>query len=94
MRVGPALVTAVLLLGAATACANPSYDDSSAHDMLVTAGLTEQQAHCVTRGLDSRIGIRRLDAHATPTDTEREKTNEVLEQCGVDVTQETTAKRP
>jgi hypothetical protein len=78
------LVTAVLLIGAVTACANPTYDDTSARADLVAAGLTEQQARCVTRELDKRVG-RRLDAHATPTSRERAKMADILDDCGVDV---------
>jgi hypothetical protein len=85
VRVGPALVTAVLLIGAGTACANPTYDDTSAREKLVAAGLSDQQARCVTRGLDKKVG-RRLVAHAKPTHEEREKTAAVLTACGVDVT--------
>jgi hypothetical protein len=75
----------VLLIGAGAACANPSYDDASAREKLVAAGLTEQQARCVTRGLDKKIG-RRLAAHAKPTQKERAKTDAVLKACNVDVT--------
>ena len=85
MRFRPALVSvaigALLLFG----CANPGYGSDTTRDNLEQSGLTDEQARCVTRGLEQKIGIKRLETHADPTDTEYQEALEVLDDCKVPV---------
>ena len=71
--------------GFAFGCANPDYDSDSTQGDLVHAGLTDEQARCVTNGLERAFNDRRLDTHAEPTETEFQDALVVLEECGVDV---------
>lgn len=64
-------------------CANPGYGSSTTRDNLTQAGLTDEQASCVTRGLETKIGIKRLETHAAATETEFEEAREVLDACKV-----------
>ena len=75
------LATALLVLAA---CANPSYEPSSARADLEAAGLTAVQAECVTQGLDGSFSERRLDSRETPSTREQERFAEILDECGVD----------
>lgn len=72
-------IGALLLFG----CANPGYGSSTTRDNLTQAGLTDEQAGCVTRGLETKIGIKRLETHAAATETEFEEAREVLDACKV-----------
>jgi hypothetical protein len=74
-------IGALLLFG----CANPGYGSSTTRDNLTQAGLTDEQAGCVTRGLEDKIGIKRLETHATPTETEFQDAREVLDACKLPV---------
>ena len=66
-------------------CANPGYGSASTRTNLEHAGLTDEQAQCVTRGLERKIGIKRLETHSEPTATEFQRALEVLDDCNVDV---------
>ena len=83
MRFRLTLVTvalgALLLFG----CANPGYGSASTRTNLEHAGLTDEQAGCVTRGLETKIGIKRLETHAAATETEFQEAREVLDACKV-----------
>ena len=85
MRFRPALLVVVLASLLAFGCANPGYDTDATQDDLVRAGLTAEQARCVTRGLEGSIGSRRLDTNAVPDETEFQAALEVLADCNVDV---------
>ena len=74
-------IGALLLFG----CANPGYGSDSTRNHLEQAGLTDEQARCVTRGLEKKIGIKRLESHAEPTETEFQEALEVLDACNVPV---------
>jgi hypothetical protein len=74
-------IGALLLVG----CANPGYGSGTTRDNLTQAGLTDEQAGCVTRGLETKIGIKRLETHAAATETEFQKAREVLDACKVPV---------
>jgi hypothetical protein len=74
-------IGALLLFG----CANPGYGSNKTRDNLEQAGLTDEQARCVTRGLEKKISIKRLETHAVPTETEFQEALEVLDACGVSV---------
>jgi hypothetical protein len=78
-----AIVGAVALIVLGAACANPDYDADAKRAELVAAGLTEQQARCVTNGLAREIRARRLDAHSPATETEHAKTAAILDECHV-----------
>jgi hypothetical protein len=84
VKFGRLLVGLVLAIVCAAGCANPEYDAGAAHDELVRAGLTEEQASCVTDGLRTSFFDRRLRAHAEPTEREVEKMLGVLEECEVE----------
>jgi hypothetical protein len=81
----PAVVTvtigALLLFG----CANPGYGSDNTRNNLEQAGLTDEQARCVTRALETKIGIKRLETHSEPTETEFQKALDALDDCGVSV---------
>jgi hypothetical protein len=78
-----AVAVAFAVLG--SACANPDYDPNAKRAELVAAGLTEQQARCVTSSMAREIGIRRLDAHAPATKSEHANMAAILDECHVDV---------
>jgi hypothetical protein len=84
VRIRSASIGAVALVVLGAACANPEYDADAKRAELVAAGLTEQQARCVTTGLAREIGLRRLDAHSPATETKHAKTAAVLDECHVD----------
>jgi hypothetical protein len=90
VRFRPALVTvaigALLLVG----CANSGYGSDSTRANLERAGLTEEQARCVTRGLEQKIGIKRMETHAEPTGTEFQRALDVLDACNVAVSPDAT----
>jgi hypothetical protein len=77
------LVFAVLAAGVLGACAQPGYDAPKIQSELRRAGLTKEQAACVTDGLESTFDVRQLASRSDPTDKEQEKTRAVLAQCGV-----------
>ena len=57
---------ALLLFG----CANPGYGSDSTRANLEHAGLTDEQARCVARGLERKFGIKRLERTPSRTATE------------------------
>jgi hypothetical protein len=82
------VVAALAAVGAA--CANPDYETGDVRSRLVDAGLSSEQASCVTNGLERRITDRALNAHREPTEKEREIAQEVFDDCDVDVTTDAT----
>jgi hypothetical protein len=85
VHIRSAAIGAVALVVLGAACANPDYDPDAKRAELVAAGLTEQQARCVTNSMARVIVPDRLDAHAPATETEHEKMAAILEACQVDV---------
>jgi hypothetical protein len=85
VRIRPALVTVAIGASLLFGCANPGYGSDEARDKLEQAGLSDEQARCVTRGLEQQIGIKRLETHAEPTETEFQRTLTVLDDCDVAV---------
>jgi hypothetical protein len=80
-----------LLVGlVATACANPGYDARTARGDLVDAGLTGEQAECVTREPEQRFGDQRLNARSDATQADHARVVEILDECEVDVTTDAT----
>jgi hypothetical protein len=75
----------LLGLGAA-GCANPGYDRDSTRAELERAGLSAEQAACVTEGMERTFRERRLNAHEEVTERERAEFREILADCEVDVT--------
>ena len=70
----------VLLLAA---CASDGYSDSGTEQKLQDAGLTSEQADCVVRAMEKRIGANRLGGRDEPSESQRERMTEILEDCGV-----------
>ena len=60
MKFGRLLVGLVLALVCAAGCANPEYDAGAAHDELVRAGLTEEQASCYANGVVDTFSVDQL----------------------------------
>lgn len=85
MRSRPALVCVAIGVLLLFGCANPGYGSDKTRDNLEQSGLTAEQAGCVTRGLEKKIGIKRLETHAAPTETEFQEALEVLDDCNVPV---------
>jgi hypothetical protein len=81
MRARPALLMAGAILLAA--CASDGYSDSGTEQKLQDAGLTSEQADCVVRGMEKRIGANRLGGRDEPSESQRERMAEILEDCGV-----------
>jgi hypothetical protein len=72
------LVTAVLVVALA-ACNNPDYSRSTVErDLTNDAGLTASQAHCLARGLEIAIGVRRLGSREAPNQSERDLAHAAL----------------
>jgi hypothetical protein len=80
----------VLVLAAAcvvlAGCAQPGYDARRIQRQLRDAGLTAEQARCVTEGLETEFEPRLLASHSDPTPEDLARTREVLARCRVSVT--------
>jgi hypothetical protein len=78
---------AALLLLAASACAQPGYDASKLDRQLRDAGASEEQARCVTAGLENSFDLGQLASRTNPTAKERETTRALVERCGLRLSQ-------
>jgi hypothetical protein len=74
-----ALATSVVLGG----CAQSGFDTQKLDRELQRAGVTSAQAQCVTDGLGRIFDVQQLGSHSDPTERERQRTRELLSQCGV-----------
>jgi hypothetical protein len=78
----------VLLSGLlAAACANPGYDSDEYRSELVEAGLTREEADCVADGLERTFGDQRLNSRNEVTEEEYAEMVEILDRCGVEVSE-------
>ena len=75
-----ALATASPVLGG---CAQSGYDTRRLERELERAGIPTTQAQCVTAGLERTFDVQQLGSHSDPTERERQRTRDVLTQCGV-----------
>jgi hypothetical protein len=75
-----ALATASPVLGG---CAQSGYDTRRLERELERAGIPTTQAQCVTAGLERTFDVQQLGSHSDPTERERQRTRDVLAQCGV-----------
>jgi hypothetical protein len=78
-----AVTAAALVLCATAACAQPGYDASKLDRQLRDAGATDEQARCVTAGLENSFDLGQLASRTNPTAKERETTRVLLDRCGV-----------
>jgi hypothetical protein len=74
-----AFATSVMLGG----CAQSGYDTRRLERELERAGVPAAQAQCVTAGLERTFDVQQLGSHSEPTERERQRTRELLAQCGV-----------
>jgi hypothetical protein len=72
------LVAAVVGAG----CAQSGYDPNKLQRELVRAGLTQQQAQCVTDGMQGTFDIDQLGSHSEPTQQQLDTTRNIVEGCG------------
>jgi hypothetical protein len=72
------LVVAVACAG----CAQSGYDPNKLQRELVRAGLTQEQAQCVTDRMQGTFDIDQLGSHSEPTQKELETTRQIVEGCG------------
>jgi hypothetical protein len=66
---------------AAGACAPSGYDARKLERQLRAAGLTSEQAACVTDELESTFLVLDLGSHSEPTSQEVEKTRAIVKSC-------------
>ncbi len=78
---------AVLLLAAAVVggCAQPGYDTRKVERELQRAGVPADKAQCVTDGLEKTFDVQQLGSRSEPTEKERQRTREILAECGVNL---------
>jgi hypothetical protein len=72
------LVAAVTCAG----CAQSGYDPNKLQRELVRAGLTQDQAECVTDRMQGTFDINQLGSHSEPTQKELDTTHQIIEGCG------------
>jgi hypothetical protein len=66
-----------------TGCAQSGFDTARLDRELQRAGVSPSQAKCVTDGLGRIFDVQQLASHSDPTERERQRTRELLSQCGV-----------
>ena len=64
-------------------CASPGYSASKLQRELTEAGLTAEQAKCVTDGMEEKLNLDQLASYSEPTAQEFAKTREILLRCKV-----------
>ena len=74
-----AAVAAVALAG----CSQPGYDAGKLQRELRHAGLSADEAKCVTDGMKNSFDTNQLASLSEPTQKEVEKTRTILQGCGV-----------
>jgi hypothetical protein len=75
-------VIALLAVGLVS-CSQPGYDGGKLQSELRRAGLTEQQAKCVTDGMKNSFDTNQLASLSDPTQKQVDKTRLILKGCGV-----------
>lgn len=71
-------------------CAQPGYDPSALQRKLVKTGVTQQQAKCITDGLDAAFpDPNELVTRSAPTVQEEQTTAAIIKKCGVRVSSPT-----
>ena len=65
------------------ACAQPSYNATKLQSELERAGVTAQQARCVTDALENTFNPTILGSHAEPSRDELASARALLAKCGV-----------
>ncbi len=64
-------------------CAQSGYDTGKLEREMERAGVPAARAQCVTAGLERTFDVQQLGSHSDPTQRERQRTRDVLAQCGV-----------
>ena len=78
------LIAAAALVAIALAgCSQPGYDAGKLQRELRRAGLTEDQAKCVTDGMKNSFDTNQLASLSDPTQKEVAKTRTILQGCGI-----------
>ena len=75
-----ALVGGALALGA---CAQPGYSASKLQRELVRAGVSEEQAKCVTAKFEEHFDLNSLASHSDPAPGDDQLATQLLRECGV-----------
>ena len=75
-----AFVGGAVALGA---CAQPGYSATKLQRELVKAGVSPQQAQCVTARFDQHFDLNSLGSHSDPAPGDDQLATELLKQCGV-----------
>jgi hypothetical protein len=77
------IAAAVLVAIALAGCSQPGYNASKLQRELRRAGLTADQAKCVTDGMKNSFDTNQLASLSDPTQKEVSKTRTILQGCGV-----------
>jgi hypothetical protein len=78
-------VIVVALAASLSACAQPGYSARKLERQLVSAGLSDAEARCVTRTLENTYDEGQLGSRSEPTQREFDKTRSILvETCKID----------
>ena len=79
------LRVALVVVGVAAfaGCAMPGYSTRKLQRELKAAGLTAEQATCVTDGMEASLNLDQLGSYSEPTAQEFAKTREILLRCKV-----------
>jgi hypothetical protein len=83
VRRAVALLSLVAAVGLGGACASPGYDAGKLQSELRRAGLTSDQAVCVTNAMEDTFDVNQLASHSDPTVEEDATTRAILAKCGV-----------
>jgi hypothetical protein len=83
VRLVPLAILALVTSAALGGCAQPGYDTRRLERELKRAGVPPAQAQCVTSGLERIFDVQQLGSYSDPTERERQRTRELLVQCGV-----------
>jgi hypothetical protein len=73
----------VIVAVALSACAASGYSASKVQRELQRAGLTAEQAQCVTTALENNIDPNKLGSYSDPNPTEVAVAQRALRKCGV-----------
>jgi hypothetical protein len=77
------LVAVAVAAVALAACAQPGYSASKLQRELRRAGVSPQQAQCVTDAMENTFDPLKLGSHAEPSADDLARVRALLNKCGV-----------
>jgi hypothetical protein len=77
------IAVAAFVFVAVAGCAQPGFDAAKLQRELRRAGLTQDQAKCVTDAMKNSFDTNQLASISDPTQKELTKTRTILQGCGV-----------